>query len=297
MKKIVIPGDVLSHVIPTFQSNYELLTRKTEKNIIIFAADHKFEHLNDDFVGPHIPAQVNDPEHIFTIAQQSPIGALATQLGLIARYGAAYPGIPYIAKLNSKTNSLPNEVREAKSLQLWSVDDAIELASNMKIQIIGVGYTIYLGSQDEQAMLMQAAHIVRDAHRNGLIATLWIYPRGKDLENPWNPRFLMGATGIATALGADVVKVQVHDDHEQTILPIACQAAGNTKVLVAGKEMIAAEKYLERVYNLIHTGRCDGIAVGRNIFQRETAQAIKLLHALSAIVYDNKTLQEAKNLL
>ena len=71
---------------------------------MLFAGDQKAEHLNDDFFGRGIGPQDNDPEHLFRIASQANIGVFAAQLGLIARFGMDYPNVPYLVKLNSKTN-------------------------------------------------------------------------------------------------------------------------------------------------------------------------------------------------
>jgi len=71
---------------------------------MLFAGDQKVEHLNDDFYGEEVPEGDADPEHLFKIASQAKIGVFATQLGLIARYGMDYKNVPYLVKVNSKTN-------------------------------------------------------------------------------------------------------------------------------------------------------------------------------------------------
>lgn len=301
MNKIVyIPGDVPLNQQATFRRNMEQLTQGTER-ALVFACDQKMEHLNDDFVGPSIPAEVNEPEHAFAIAQQAPIGAFATQPGMIARYGMLYPNISYIAKLNSKTNLISPTIDDPYSAQLWSVEHVVELAKRMQISLVGVGYTIYLGSKHEAAMLQEAATIVTQAHAHGLVAMLWIYPRGQAIINPSCPRLLMGAAGVANALGADIVKVHipprdVTPTMDQT-LSLAAQAAGNTKVLASGGPRIDARAFLQLVYDQINYGNCSGVAVGRNVFQHTHPQAIELLQALAAIIYEDSSVEQAVELL
>src|SRR5260221_7046821 len=87
---ILIPGDVPNNVIQTFQDNYNAITRETGR-LMLFACDQKIEHMNTDFYGDGIDTSALNPEHIFRIAARGSIGALATHLGLIARYGKQYP--------------------------------------------------------------------------------------------------------------------------------------------------------------------------------------------------------------
>ncbi len=44
--------------------------------------------------------------------------------------------------------------------------------------ILGVGYTIYPGSELEAAMFAEAARLIFEAHQYGLVTVIWAYPRG-----------------------------------------------------------------------------------------------------------------------
>src|SRR5579864_9387764 len=96
---ITIPADVPKSAHQTYLAHYAAITKNTG-NLFLFAADQKIEHLNTDFYGNTIHPDANSPEHLFKIASQGSIGAFATHIGLIARYGRQYPKIHYIAKLN-----------------------------------------------------------------------------------------------------------------------------------------------------------------------------------------------------
>src|SRR6266478_2677579 len=103
-----IPADVPEKKHDTFIKNYHAITRGTGR-LFLFSCDHKIEHLNDDFYGPTINAQAIHPDHMFRVASQGNIGAMATHLGLLARYAKQYPTVNYIAKLNATTNLIPRE--------------------------------------------------------------------------------------------------------------------------------------------------------------------------------------------
>ena len=112
MTEIKIPLSVPSAKKSEYRRNYELLTNHSGK-LLLLAGDQKIEHLNDDFFGSGIAPADNNPEHLFKIAQGVKGAVLATQLGLIARYGANYRSIPYVLKLNGKTNWGSNEEKNS----------------------------------------------------------------------------------------------------------------------------------------------------------------------------------------
>lgn len=290
-----IPADVPTTAHKQFMHNYNAITHSTD-HLFLFACDQKIEHLDLDFQGSGIHADARHPEHIFKIASQSPIGGLAAHFGLIARYGAAYPTINYIVKLNGKTNLVSAKQCEPFSNQLWSVQDVVTLKKQSKLSICGVGYTIYLGSEYEHIMLAQGAEIIHQAHQHGLVAIIWIYPRGKAISNDTDPILLAGATGVANSLDADFVKIKppVGSKKNETAKDLmrAIAAAGNTGIICSGGEKIDAEDFFEDLYAQLQAGT-RGCATGRNIFQRSEKDAIKFANAIAALVYDNASAKEA----
>ena len=294
-EKIIIPGDVPRGARGAFHNNYHAITQHNGR-LLLFAADHKIEHLNADFYGEGIAPEALNPHHLFEIAGKAQVGAFATQLGLITRYGYLYPQVNYIAKLNAKTDLIKTEQHDPISEQLWTVDDVMAVQKNTGLNIRGVGCTLYLGSVYEEAMLAQAAEIIFDAHQRGLIATLWIYLRGKAIADDQAPELIAGAAGIANALGADFVKVKPpmqQGENSAQLLSIAAQAAGNTKLICSGGKRVEVKHLLQEVYNQIHTGSAAGCATGRNIFQRPLPEAVALCKALAALIYENKEVNSA----
>ena len=64
------------------------------------------------------------------------------------------------------------------------------------MNIVGLGYTIYLGSEYEATMMAEAGELIAQAHANGLIVVLWIYPRGKAVTAEKDPDLIAGAAGV-----------------------------------------------------------------------------------------------------
>ncbi len=277
----IIPADVPHEMHDTFQSNMNAITKQTN-HFFMFACDQKVEHLNTDFIGPNIHADAQRPEHLFEIAAQSPIGAMATQVGLIERYGPQYPNINFIAKLNSKTNLIKQDQSDPESGLLWDVHDVIHLAAQSKLNIRGIGLTVYLGSEFEKEMLHNAAQQIFEAHLHGLVTIIWMYPRGKAIKDDADPQLLAGAAGVANALGADFVKIK--SPHKINDLNHIVAAAGNTKVICAGGKQIGENKLLETITLQMEVG-ASGCAIGRNIFQQSTKDGIELAQKIAQIIY------------
>ena len=90
-----------------------------------------------------------------------------------------HPKIPYVVKLNSKTDLVKSLQAEPLSKQWVTVDQVAALKNENYLKVLGIGYTVYLGSENEAIMLQEAAQIVHRAHHHGLPTILWMYPRGR----------------------------------------------------------------------------------------------------------------------
>ncbi len=286
---VLVPADVPDHNISTYIRNYLTATHGTGR-LMLFAGDQKIEHLNDDFYGQSpigtIPEADGDPEHLFQIADQGEIGVFATQPGLLALYGRSYPDVPYLVKLNSKTHLVKTAQRDPISGVLTDIDRIVEMRDN-GVNIVGVGFTIYVGSEFDHMQLEEASHLVNDAHREGLIAVLWIYPRGEAVKEEKDPHLSAGAAGVAACMGADFTKVNPPKPTDgrgsAEALVEAVRAGGRCRVICSGGTSTSGEKFLKNLHDQIHIGGAAGNATGRNIHQRPLDEAIRLCAAVSAV--------------
>jgi fructose-bisphosphate aldolase/6-deoxy-5-ketofructose 1-phosphate synthase len=293
-----IPLDVPSEEQERYRENYRTITHDTGR-LMLFAGDQKIEHLNDDFAGEGIHPEDADPEHLFRIASRARIGVFATQLGMIARYGADYWDVPYLVKLNSKTHLVKTAQRDPLSSELHLVRQAVDLRDRTGLSILGVGYTVYLGSEYESMMLYQAAQIINHAHANGLITVLWMYPRGKAVKDERDPHLVAGAAGVAATLGSDFAKVnspKAGGSSDAELLREAVAAAGRTGVVCAGGSHADMQAFLQQLHDQIHIGGTVGNATGRNIHQRSLEEAVAFCNAISAITLDDASVAEANKI-
>ncbi|HNT72146.1 MAG: aldolase [Methanothrix sp.] len=294
-EEVLVPADVPPGRRWDYQENYLKITRESGR-LMLFAGDQKVEHLNRDFSGPGISSEDGDPEHLFRIADRGKIGVFAAQLGLIARYGMDYPRVPYLVKLNSKTDLVKADQRDPISRQLVEVSQVEEFARESGLAVLGVGYTVYLGSEYEAEMLREAAQIVLQAHRRGLITVLWIYPRGKAVRDERDPQLIAGATGVAAALGSDFVKVNYprkEGARSELMFKEAVAAGGRTKVVCAGGSSRDPESFLKELHDQIHISGAAGNATGRNIHQKNLKEAVRMCDAISAITVEDRSVEEA----
>jgi fructose-bisphosphate aldolase / 6-deoxy-5-ketofructose 1-phosphate synthase len=289
------PLDVPQEMRSEYLQNLFDITRGSGR-LMLFAGDQKIEHLNDDFYGPGISLEDNDPEHLFRIASSAEIGCFATQMGLVARYGEDYPRVNYLVKLNSKTNVVKTGQAEPFSGAFYSLAQVDEFRQHSGLNIPAVGYTIYAGSEYEAQMLREAVQIIYEAHKRGMIVVIWIYPRGAAIKDEHDPHLIAGAAGLGCAIGADFVKVNYpkkEGSDPKEAFKEAVQAAGRCKVLCAGGSSVDVKFFLERLWEQIFVSGAGGNATGRNIHQKPLKEAILMCNAISAIVVNGEGVEEA----
>jgi fructose-bisphosphate aldolase / 6-deoxy-5-ketofructose 1-phosphate synthase len=149
-------------------------------------------------------------------------------------------------------------------------------------------------------MLAEAGKAVFAAHQEGMIAVLWMYPRGKSIPNILDPKLIAGAAGVSAGLGADFAKVNYPEVEGSTnskdraeAFREAIIAAGKTKVICSGGERIEGDEFLRLLWEQTHISNSAGCAIGRNLHQRSLAEAKNFVNAISAIVYGNASVEEA----
>jgi class I fructose-bisphosphate aldolase len=290
-----VPADVAAQSRETYIDNYLKATRNTGR-LMLYACDQKIEHLNDDFYGEGIDPADNDPIHLFEIGSKGICGVLAGQRGLIAAYANDYPDINYLVKVNSKTQLVKTSQDDPYSPQLYSFQSVMDLVNN-GVNVVGVGYTLYLGSEYESQMMAEAGELIAEAHQAGLVVVLWIYPRGKAVADEKDAHLIAGAAGAALCLGADFVKVNPPKGDEGATsaekLQEAALSSGRCGLVCAGGSTVAADQFLSQLWEQIHVGGACGNATGRNIHQRSLDEAVRLTKAISAITLGDFSAEDA----
>ena len=239
----------------------------TEGKSMLLAYDQGLEHgPSADFDDRNI-----DPAMIMDTAVKGKFNGVVFQKGVAERY---YNGkVPLIVKLNGKT-SLPKG--EPISKQECSVEHAVSLGAK------GVGYTIYLGSGFEAEMLSEFGRIQEEAHKRGIPAIAWIYPRGAAIQNDTSKDIVAYAARAGLELGADAVKIKYTGD--SVTFSWAVKAAAGIRVFMSGGPKAPTdEDFLRQVKGVMDAG-ATGVAVGRNVWQNQ--DPLDMAEKLRKIIFE-----------
>ncbi|MBD1379443.1 3-hydroxy-5-phosphonooxypentane-2,4-dione thiolase [Metabacillus arenae] len=152
--------------------------------------------------------------------------------------------------------------------------------------VVGVGVSIFVGSEYETQTVTNLANAVTEAHDYG-IPVLGITAVGKELEKR-DARFLALASRVAAEMGADIVKTYYCDDFEQVTskCPVPIVIAG-------GPKFDTIKEALDITYNALNQGAA-GVDMGRNIWQSE--QPLAMMKAIHSIVHKGYSVNEAVEL-
>lgn len=264
--------------------------------LVILPVDQGFEH------GPIRSFEPNpvgyDPSYHFDLAIESGCNAYAAPLGFLSAEAANYAGeIPLILKLNNSDLLYKNS--NPIPAVTGSVDDALRLGC------AGIGFTIYPGSMERKDMYQEFREISEEARAKGLAVVLWSYPRGEQLSKDGETAIDITcyAAQVAAQLGAHIIKVKPPTSHvelkdNQSALTksgtkietladrvrLVLKSAFNGKriVIFSGGEAKDDNSVLEEI-RALNEGGAFGSIVGRNAFQRNRADAIKLLSQIQDI--------------
>jgi len=237
----------------------------------LLAYDQGLEHGPTDFNDENV-----DPQYVFDIARDAGVfTCMAVQKGIAEKYPSTGSGqVPLIIKLNGKTAYHKGE--EPFSPQNCTVEEAIKFGA------MGVGYTIYVGSERENESIEEFSRIQKEAHEAGLPVILWAYPRGKHIgEAEHSKENVAYAARIALELGADMVKLPYTGDVES--MKWVVKSAGKVKVLVVGGSKTEEATFLAKTREILEAGAV-GWAVGRNVWQNE--KPVEFAKKIAEILYE-----------
>ncbi len=264
--------------------------------MVILPVDQGFEHGPARSFAPNPPGY--DPRFHIELAIEAGCNAYAAPLGSLECVAADYAGqVPLILKMNNNDSlfSDPDPCPAVTS----TVEDALRIGAT------AVGFTIYPGSANKNAMYEQIQELTAEARSVGLPTIIWSYVRGEGLSKAGETAIdvIAYAAQIACQLGAQIVKVKPPTAHieqdaarkvyEKHNIPIGTLAdrtrhviqgalGGRRIVIFSGGAAKGTDAVLEEIQEL-NRGGAFGSIMGRNAFQRPKAEAIALLHQVMDI--------------
>jgi class I fructose-bisphosphate aldolase len=145
-----------------------------------------------------------DPENIVHLALEAGCNGVTSTLGVLGIVSRKYAHrIPFVVKLNH--NQLLSYPNQHDQIMFAQVDQAVEMGA------VGVGATVYFGSEESNRQIMEVAESFAYAHERGLFTILWCYMRNAAFSQPDKDLHVAAdLTGQANHLGvtiqADIIK-------------------------------------------------------------------------------------------
>ncbi|HEV3367393.1 MAG TPA: class I fructose-bisphosphate aldolase [Acidimicrobiales bacterium] len=252
-----------------------------------------------------------DPAKLCDLAIAADCNAIATTLGGLGIVARRYVHrIPFIVKLNH--NDFLNYPNTYDQVMFAGVGQASDLGA------VGVGATIYFGSEGADRQIVEVSRAFAEAHRLGMFTVLWCYLRNAAF-NQGDTDYHLSAdlTGQANHLGvtieADIIKQKQPVNNGgynalqfgktdplvysqlTTVHPIDLTRwqvvncyAGRIPLINSGGESKGADDLAQAVRTAVINKRAGGagLIVGRKAFQRPTGEGAALIHAIQDVYLD-----------
>jgi class I fructose-bisphosphate aldolase len=276
-------------------------------HVSILPVDQGIEHSGAASFAPN--PRYFDPRYIVELAIEGGCNAVATTVGVLGAVSRRFAHrIPFIVKLNH--NELLTYPNAYDQIMFGSVQQAFDLGA------VGVGATIYFGSEESTRQLQEVSEAFQEAHQLGMFTVLWCYLRNSAFKvDGVDYHTAADLTGQANHLGvtieADIVKQKqpetnggyhalegygkTHDlvydklttDHpiDLTRWQVVNGYMGRVGLINSGGASAGESDLTEAVRTAVINKRAGGMGLisGRKAFQRPTAQGIELLNAIQDV--------------
>jgi class I fructose-bisphosphate aldolase len=252
-----------------------------------------------------------DPLRLAELALAAECSAFASTLGGLGIVSRRYAHkIPLVVKLNH--NELLTYPNRGDQVPFASVHQAVDLGA------IGVGATIYFGSEESTRQIREVSALFAEAHRHGLFTILWCYLRNPAFKTP-EADYALAAdlTGQGNHLGvtieADIIKQKLPEnnggytalkfgrtdplvyselttDHpvDLTRWQVVNCYAGRIGLINSGGESSGAGDFAQAVRTAVINKRAGGMGLiaGRKAFQRPLEDGVGIIKAIQDVYLD-----------
>ena len=280
--------------------------------VSILPVDQGVEHSAGASFAPN-PAYF-DPENLVQLAIEGGCNAVASTLGVLGAVARKYAHkIPFLLKLNhNEFLSYPNTFDQ---IRFANVRQAFEMGA------MGVGATIYFGSEESKRQLQEVTEMFHQAHELGMLTVLWCYLRNAAFKTKEADYHLAAdLTGQANHLGvtieADIIKQKLPETNggytalnfgktskkvytdltsdnpiDLTRYQVINCYSGRAGLINSGGASAGESDLKEAVRTAVINKRAGGMGLisGRKAFQRPMPEGVALLNAIQD-VYLNKSI-------
>jgi fructose-bisphosphate aldolase, class I len=278
--------------------------------VSILPVDQGIEHSAGASFAPN--PMYFDPENIVKLALEGHCNGVASTLGGLGSVARKYAHkIPFLLKLNhNEFLSYPNAFDQ---IRFASVKQAFEMGA------MGVGATIYFGSEESKRQIQEVTEMFQRAHELGMFTVLWCYLRNSAFKTKETDYHVSAdLTGQANHLGvtieADIIKQKLPETNggftalnfgktdkrvyseltsshpiDLTRYQLANCYMGRIGLINSGGASSGESDLKEAVKTAVINKRAGGMGLisGRKAFQRPMSEGVQLLSAIQD-VYLNK---------
>jgi class I fructose-bisphosphate aldolase len=209
VERIVTPSDRPTRVLTSLQALLNHGRLAGTGYVSILPVDQGIEHSAGASFAPN-PLYF-DPENIVKLAIEGGCNAVASTLGVLGAVARKYAHrIPFLLKVNhNEFISYPNSFDQ---IRFANVRQAFEMGA------VGVGATIYFGSEESKRQIQEITETFHQAHELGMFTVLWCYLRNAAFKTKeMDYHVAADLTGQANHLGvtieADIIKQKLPENN------------------------------------------------------------------------------------
>ncbi len=212
-------------------------------------------------------AGTDDPMGKIRRFAEAKVDAILLNLGLIRQFSEV--GFPtrmpaLIARIDWTTvwaNLANNGRGELHSSMIASPEDALRHGADAVVTYLVVGTG---DAEFEKKEIARNAEVARECERIGMPLIIETLARGKEVQNPGDPKWLKLHTRMATELGADAIKTDYAGDPKS--MRSVVQECPIPILVLGGSRQASDEDALDVVRGAASAGAA-GMFFGRNVFQ------------------------------
>jgi fructose-bisphosphate aldolase, class I len=272
----------------------------------ILPVDQGIEHSAGASFAPN-PAYF-DPENIVKLAIEGGCNGVASTLGVLGSVSRYYAHkIPFILKFNhNEFISYPNTFDQ---INFGSIDQAFDQGC------VGVGATIYFGSEESKRQLQEVTQAFAYAHELGMFCVLWCYMRNaafktKEIDYHVAADLTGQANHLGVTIEADIIKQKLPENNggynalkfgktdkkvysdltsdnpiDLTRYQVANCYMGRAGLINSGGASAGESDLKEAVKTAVINKRAGGMGLisGRKAFQRPLKEGVGLLNAIQDV--------------
>ncbi|MBW2335128.1 MAG: class I fructose-bisphosphate aldolase, partial [Deltaproteobacteria bacterium] len=207
--KVFIDSDRSNNVLRNLQSVFSHGRLQNTGYLSILPVDQGIEHSGGASFAPN--PDYFDPANIVTLACEAGCNAVTSTLGVLGAVSRRYVHkIPFILKFNH--NELLTYPNTYDQIFFADIEQAFDLGA------VGVGATIYFGSEESDRQIIEVSEAFKIAHELGMFTVLWCYLRNNAFKKDGTDYHASAdLTGQANHLGAtieaDIIKQKLPENN------------------------------------------------------------------------------------